>query len=131
MSVAKIQKGDKVKVIAGNYKGTIGIVSKVVRKKTPGGRIVTKVAVSGIPAIVDYRRSLKMYNLPGQMNSKERLIDVSNVRLVTDGDQVSRVGIDFRDGKKIRVYKKTGEPVVKQVVTGTENFTTSDTNKTN
>jgi len=131
MSVAKIQKGDKVKVIAGNYKGAIGVVSKVVRKKMPGGRIVTRVAVSGIPAIVDYRRSLKMYNLPGQMKSKERLIDVSNVRLVTDGDQVSRVGIDFRDGKKIRVYKKTGEPVVKQVVTGTENFTTSDTNKTN
>ncbi len=113
MSVAKIQKGDRVKVIAGNYKGTIGIVSKVVNKKLPKGGVRTRVAISGIPKIVDYRRGIKMYNIPGEMRLKDRLIDVSNVQLVTDDGQISRVEIKMIEGKKVRVYKKTGKKVEK------------------
>jgi large subunit ribosomal protein L24 len=126
MSLAKIQKGDKVKVIAGNYKGTIGIVSKVVRKKLPGGRVRVRVAVSTIPTITDYRRGLKMYNLPGQIKSKERLIDVSNVQLITEDGQVSRVAIAIDNGRKVRILKKTGQVVVKASSLETEVNTNSN-----
>jgi len=132
MSVAKIQKGDKVKVIAGNYKGTIGIVSKVVRKKMPGGQVRVRVAVSTIPAITDYRRGLKMYNLPGQMKTKDRLIDVSNVQLVTEAGQVSRVAIVSNNGRKVRVLKKNGQIVVKSTLPEKEtNVNSNVTNQTN
>ncbi len=132
MSVAKIQKGDKVKVIAGNYKGTVGIVSKVVRKKMTGGQMRVRVAVSTIPAITDYRRSLKMYNLPGQIKTKDRLIDVSNVQLITENGQVSRVGIVINNGRKVRVLKKNGQIVVKSTLPEKEvNVNSNATNQTN
>ncbi|GEM_PF-1016757 len=116
MSIAKIQKGDRVKVIAGNYKGTVGIVSKVINKKLPKGGVKTRVAISELPKIVDYRRSMKMYKIPGEMRLKDRLIDVSNVQLVTDDGQVSRVAIEVIEGKKVRVYKKTGQKVEKVIL---------------
>jgi ribosomal protein L24 len=82
--------------------------------------------VSTIPTITDYRRGLKMYNLPGQIKSKERLIDVSNVQLVTEDGQVSRVAIAIDNGRKVRILKKTGQVVVKASSLETEVNTNSN-----
>lgn len=113
MSVAKIQKGDQVKVISGSYRGTVGVVLRVVKKTLPNGRVRTRVSVSSIPEIVDYRKNFRAYNMPGQMKTKARLIDVSNVQLVTADGRVSRSRVVIQDGKKVRVLKKTGELVVR------------------
>ncbi len=96
------------------FKKEIGLVSRVDKKKLPTGLIKTRVAISEIPQIVDYRRNLKMYNVPGEMRTKDRLVDASNVQLLTNKDQVSRIKIEFQDGKKVRVLKKTGKIVAKE-----------------
>ena len=40
----------------------------------------------------------------------EGTIDISNVMLVVDG-QATRVGFEVKDGKKVRVAKKTGKAI--------------------
>lgn len=119
MSIAKIQTGDRVKVISGSYRGTVGLVSALVKKNLPNGKIRVRVSVSEIPHIVDYRKNMRAYNMPGEMKTKARLIDISNVQLVTKEDQVSRSKVEIRDGKKIRLLKKTGEIVTKTTPTPT------------
>lgn len=114
MSIAKIQTGDKVKVIAGSHKGSVGVVTKIVKRVRPGKGIQVRASVSSLPKIVKYRKANKSYNLPGQMGTTDRLLDVSNLALVMADDQISKVSVQTDDnGKKIRVFKKTNQPVVK------------------
>ena len=40
----------------------------------------------------------------------EAAMDISNVMLVVDG-QATRVGFEIKDGKKVRVAKKTGKVI--------------------
>jgi large subunit ribosomal protein L24 len=115
MSIAKIQTGDTVKVIAGNYKGTAGQVTNVVKTTKPNGRVSLRVAVSTVPQIVKFRKGQRQANVPGQMLSTDRLLDVSNVSLVGAKDQVSKVQIVEEKGKKVRKLKKGGAVVVKKV----------------
>ena len=81
----KIKKDDLVVVIAGKDKDKQGKVLSVDVKKN-------KVLVQG-----------------GIVN-QEAPIDISNVMLVVDG-KATRVGFEVRDGKKVRVAKKTGKVV--------------------
>ena len=51
-------------------------------------------------------------NPDGGIIEKEAPIHVSNVMLYDSKAKVaSRVGFEFKDGKKVRVYKKTGAEV--------------------
>jgi large subunit ribosomal protein L24 len=97
-----IKKGDRVMVIAGESKGDIGVVQEI------------------IPA--DYRAVVKDVNMvkrhvrptaeqPGGITEKEAAIHISNLMLVDANDKPSRVKIEVRDGKKVRVSKKTGEVI--------------------
>ena len=90
MSVAKIQKGDKVKVISGKFRGSIGLVTNIINKKGKG----TRVTVSELPKIADYQRGNKSYGVPGLKLEKDRSIDVSNVALINDKGEVSKVKIN-------------------------------------
>ena len=116
MSIAKIQTGDKVKVIAGNYKGVLGVVTRVIHKKTAKGVILsTRATVNSIPKIVKFK---KVYNSQTQGNQGMRLdtdrtLNISNLSLVTEDNQISKVRIELRDGKRVRVYKKNGLLVTK------------------
>lgn len=113
MAISIIQKGDKVKVITGSYKGTIGIVSKVVTSKK-GSIIRRRASVNTVPSIVKYRKANKAYNLPGQQLSTERLIDVSNLMHVDENGNTSKIEVKLDDkNKKTRVYKTSSKPVVK------------------
>ena len=100
MATSKIKKGDTVRVIAGVDKGKEG---KVLAVKDG------KVKVEGI-------NKVKMHIKPNQSNpqggivNQEAPIDISNVMLVVDG-KATRVGFEVRDGKKVRVAKKTGKVV--------------------
>ncbi|MBE4704289.1 50S ribosomal protein L24 [Spiroplasma platyhelix] len=99
----KLKKGDKVKIIAGKYKGTVAPIIKVLRDKN-------RVVIEGI--------TMKKHQKPTQENQEGGIIEIpapihiSNVQII-DGksgkaNKVSRLGYTFKDKKKIRVYRKSG-----------------------
>jgi large subunit ribosomal protein L24 len=117
MATAKIQTGDKVKVITGKYKNTIGQVLKVEKTQTSKGLRI-RASVSGVPQIIKFRKAFT-YNgesFPGSQYMVDRLIDISNLRIVTTDGQTTGVRVELRNGKKVRVMKKTGEVVVNKKV---------------
>ncbi len=118
MSIAKIQKGDKVKVISGNYKGYCGLVTKVLKKTKANGKIIKSATVAGIPTIVNYRKSSTYMGekIPGIMNQVDRKINITNLALLTSDNIISRTKIENLNGIKTRVYLKTGMPVVKETI---------------
>lgn len=97
----KIKKGDKVQVIAGNYKGTVGEVKAVFPK-------TQRVVVDGVALAKKHMKPTQV-NPDGGIVEKEMPIHVSNVMIV-DGkaNTPSRIGYKFEKGKKVRVVKKTG-----------------------
>ncbi len=100
----RIKKGDKVKVITGAYKGTIGEVTKAFPKED-------KVIVEGVNMVKKHLRPTQQ-NPEGGIVEKEAKIHVSNVMLYDEKNkQASRVGYEVKDGKKVRVYKKSGAEV--------------------
>lgn len=111
MSIRKIQTGDKVKVISGKYKGIVGTITKVEKKLRPGKLPQFRGAVSTVPKIIKFRKKNVAYNLPGEQLEVDRLIDLSNIALVTSNGEVSKVKIEEKDGKKVRIFKKTMEVV--------------------
>lgn len=100
----KILKGDKVKVISGHYKGTIGEVTQTFPKKE-------MVVVEGVNMI---KKSLKptQANPDGGIIEKEAPIHVSNVMAYdSKAKKASRIGYTEEKGVKVRVYKSTGNKV--------------------
>lgn len=97
----KIKKGDKVQVIAGNYKGTVGEVKAVFPK-------TQRVIVDGVALAKKHLKPTQV-NPDGGIVEKEMPIHVSNVMIV-DGkaNTPSRIGYKFEKGNKVRVVKKTG-----------------------
>jgi large subunit ribosomal protein L24 len=100
-----IRKGDLVEVISGSDKGKQGRVLSV----NPGkGRIrVEKVKIQ--------KRHLKAGRKgarTGGIIEQEGLIDASNVMLVDPKDnRPGRVRVEERDGQRVRVFVKSGDPV--------------------
>jgi large subunit ribosomal protein L24 len=111
MSIAKIQTGDSVRIIAGNYKGTEGVVTEVITV-TKGKKTIKRVVVSTIPTIVKYQKSNALAQVPGQMLQTSRKIDITNVMLVENG-KTQRSKIVIKDNKKVREGLKTGNVVIK------------------
>jgi large subunit ribosomal protein L24 len=102
----KLKKGDKVIVIAGKDKGKTGEITKVLVKES-------KVLVSGINMV-------KRHTKPTQENaggiiSKEMPIHISNVAFIDPKtSKATRLGFKMdKDGRKVRVAKKSGEVVDK------------------
>jgi large subunit ribosomal protein L24 len=119
MSIAKIQTGDLVKVIAGKFKGSTGNVLSIIKKDYYGGKVRKFVTVSGVDKIVKFRKKINYegQQMPGQLLQKDRKIDVSNVSLVDDKGTISKSKVEILDGKKQRIYKKTGKTVLKDTPT--------------
>lgn len=98
----KIKKNDKVKVIAGKDKGKEGKVIAVLPKKN-------RVIVEGV-GVVKKSTKPNAQNQQGGIIEKENPIDISNVMLISDG-VATRVGFEIKDGKKVRIAKKTGKVI--------------------
>jgi large subunit ribosomal protein L24 len=101
----QIRKGDLVEVISGTDKGKQGRVLTVNPEK---GRLrVEKVRIQ--------KRHLKAGRKgarTGGIVEQEGFIDASNVMLVDPKDsRPSRVRVEEREGKKVRVFAKSGDPV--------------------
>tara|TARA_B100000929_G_scaffold233892_1_gene190381 strand:- start:25 stop:336 length:312 start_codon:yes stop_codon:yes gene_type:complete len=97
----KIKTGDKVKVLAGDHKGSEGKIVKIFRSKNL--------------AIVEGVNMVKKHNKPssenpkGGIDEKEAPIHISNLSLLTSEGQTTRVGYNIVDGKKNRVALKSDE----------------------
>ena len=98
----KIKKDDLVVVIAGKDKDKQGKVLSVDVKKN-------KVLVQGCNMVTKHSKP-SAGNPQGGIIHQEAAMDISNVMLMVDG-KATRVGFEVKDGKKVRVAKKTGKVV--------------------
>ncbi len=102
---AKIKKGDYVVVIAGGDKGKKGNVLRVIPKEN-------RVVVEGV-AIVKRHVRPSQTDPEGGIRTFEAPIHISNVAHIDPTENVpTRVGFKtLKDGKKVRVARKSGEVI--------------------
>lgn len=98
----KIKKGDKVVVLTGKDKGAKGEVLKTIPSEA-------RVIVQGVNMVTRHNKPTQMS--AGGIEKKEKSIHVSNVALADPKTgNATRVGYKtLKDGKKVRVAKKSGE----------------------
>jgi large subunit ribosomal protein L24 len=99
----KVQKGDIVRVITGKYKSKQGEVKRVF----PGDG---KIVVEGVNVRKRHQKTRNNVRQGGIIEF-EAPIDVSNVMLVDDQGEITRVGIRIENGEKVRYFKTTGKVV--------------------
>jgi large subunit ribosomal protein L24 len=101
----KIRKGDQVIVLAGRDKGKRGVVSL----RSDDSHLM----VDGINLVKKHTKPNPMAGTQGGIVEKTMPIHQSNVAIfnATSG-KADRVGIKvLADGKKVRVYKSSGEEI--------------------
>ncbi|MHB8915206.1 MAG: 50S ribosomal protein L24 [Thiobacillus sp.] len=103
--MAKIHKGDPVVVLTGKDKGKRGSVLRVLDT----GHML----VEGINRVKKHQKPNPMRNIAGGIVEKEMPIQNSNVALFNVATQkADRVGYKLLDdGRKVRIYKSSGEMV--------------------
>lgn len=98
---SKIRTGDNVIVISGANKAATGKVQKITKDRQ-------RVIVEGVNMIKKHTKP-SATNPQGGIVEREASIHISNVALVTKDGKPTRVGYEMKDGKKVRVSRKTGE----------------------
>lgn len=97
-----VKKGDKVKVLSGKDRGKTGTILEVYPKKE-------RVLVEGVNMVQKHAKP-SQENPQGGILNQEAAIHVSNVLPVDPKTgEPTRVGYEVRDGKKVRIAKKSGE----------------------
>ena len=104
-SPSSIVKGDRVKIIRGNFRDMEGPVLRVIRAKD-------RVVVEGVNMRKRHERPSEA-NPEGGIITFEAPIHISNVMLVDPaGGQASRIRVRTEaDGAKERIAVKTGNPI--------------------
>ena len=98
----KLKTGDKVVVIAGKDKGKEGKIVAVDKKNN-------RVMVEGVNMVSKHTKP-NAQNQQGGIIKQENFIHASNVMYLHNG-KATRLGAMIKDGKKVRVAKKTGEVI--------------------
>ena len=99
----KIRKGDKVVVLAGKDKGRSGEVVRVMPKDD-------KAVVRGVNLV--RRHQKQSASQEGGIITKEAPIHLSNIAVADPKDgKPTRVGFEVKDGKKVRIAKRSGEVI--------------------
>jgi large subunit ribosomal protein L24 len=99
----KLRKQDLVKVISGKAKGQ-------------SGRIV-KVNADDLTVVVEGVNKAKKHQKPSQRDQKGGIVDkempvhISNVMLLNKGSEPVRVKKVVKDGRRVRVEKKSGKAI--------------------
>ena len=95
-----VKKGDQVKIISGEQKGFLGIIS-MVNKKT------SSVSIEGILPRIKYVKN-RQQGGEAQKVDLPIFIHISNVMLWDkQNNQASRIGYKINDEKKVRYFKKS------------------------
>ena len=99
----KIQKGDRVRVITGKFKGVEAEVERVVLDQN-------KIVVKGVNVVTRHVKGSA--GREGGLIEVVKPIDVSNVMLICPKTtKPTRVGYKIVEGKKYRISKKSGEVI--------------------
>ncbi|KGL38100.1 50S ribosomal protein L24 [Listeria sp. SHR_NRA_18] len=99
-----VKKGDKVQVITGKDKGKSGKIIAAFPKKD-------RVIVEGLNMVKKHTKPSNV-NPQGGILNVEAPIHVSNVMLIDPKTgEPTRVNHEIKDGKKVRVAKKSGEVI--------------------
>lgn len=103
--MSKLKKNDSVIVIAGRSKGTIGAITQVIDEQ--------KLVVSGVNMVSKTVKPDPNKNVKGGIEKREASIQVSNVAIYNPQTKKrDKVGYKLLDdGKKVRIYKSTGEVI--------------------
>lgn len=104
MTKVKIKRGDNVIVTTGKNKGSKGEVLEVIRKVGKDPRVI----VAGLN-IVKRHTKPSAANPQGGIVEKEASIHISNVALVDDKGNATKVAFKVEGDKKVRVAKTTGK----------------------
>ncbi|QWT47367.1 50S ribosomal protein L24 [Azospira inquinata] len=101
----KIRKGDEVIVIAGKDKGKRGTVLRRVDED--------HLVVEGVNRVKKHVRPNPVKGVTGGIVERDMAIHISNVALVNPATgKAERVGFKLlEDGKKVRVFKSSGQTV--------------------
>ncbi|MBB2485242.1 50S ribosomal protein L24 [Mitsuaria sp. WAJ17] len=101
----KIRKGDEVIVLTGRDKGKRGVVASRVD--------ADHLIVEGVNVVKKHAKPNPMKGTTGGVVDKTMPIHQSNVAIFNAAaGKADRVGIkQLDDGKKVRVYKSTGEEI--------------------
>ena len=99
--IKKYKKGDEVIVKVGKDKGKVGKISKVINT-------TDKVVISGVN--ISKKHQKPSQDSKGGIIDKEMPIHISNI-LAYDAKnkKSSKVGFKIEDGKKVRIFKSSGE----------------------
>ena len=100
----RIRKGDEVIVKTGRSKGQRGHVLRVMEER---------LLVENVNMVKRHTRPDPGRNIAGGILEKEATIHVSNVALLNPATgKADRVGFrSLEDGRKVRIFKSTGEAV--------------------
>jgi large subunit ribosomal protein L24 len=103
--MAKIKRDDEVIVLTGKDKGKRGTVRAVLD--------ADRVIVSGVNMIKKHTKPNPQMGVAGGIVEKEAPIQVSNIAIFNSTtSKADRVGYQIVDGgKKVRVYKSSGEQI--------------------
>jgi large subunit ribosomal protein L24 len=100
----KIKKNDNVIIISGKDKGKEGKVLLTFKD-------TDKVIVEGINTVKKHVKS-QQRGQAGEVVEKAMPMHVSNVALIDPKTKkATRVGYEMKDGKKVRIAKKSGQTV--------------------
>lgn len=101
-----VKKGDKVKVLSGKDKGKQGEILEANPKQE-------RVIVEGVN-MVKIHAQPSQENPQGGILNQEAPVHVSNVLPIDPkSGEPTKVGYEVKDGKKVRIAKKSGEPLDK------------------
>lgn len=104
MKKLKIKSGDTVRVITGDHKGSEGKILRI-------DRVKNKAIVEGVNLVSKHEKP-SAKNPQGGIVKKEALIHISNLSLIdSKSGETTRVGYEIKDGKKVRVSKKSNEVI--------------------
>ena len=101
----KLKRGDEVFVTSGKDKGRRGTIVEIIDKQ--------KVLVEGINIVKKHTKPNPNAGVEGGIIEKTMPIDISNVMIWNaESGQPDKVGIKTeKDGKKVRIFKKTGKTI--------------------
>jgi len=107
----KVKKGDPVVVVAGKDRGRQGVVLAVLAPK--GQQRDARLLVEGINRVKRHTKANPQQEKPGGIIEKEASIAISNVAVLNPATgKADRIGFkSLEDGRKVRIFKSTGEMV--------------------
>jgi large subunit ribosomal protein L24 len=107
----KIRKGDPVVVTTGKDKGRRGVVLAVLGSKRGANNV--RVLIEGLNLVKRSTKANPTQEKPGGIIEKEAPLAVSNVAIFNQvTGKADKVGFKkLGDGRKVRVFKATGEVI--------------------